>query len=119
MSFFSTRVQCSTTEDLDKLQRLLKYINGMRNLWLTLRPDLQWEVLAFIDASFGAHDDGKGNTGVTMLLGQGAFYVASTKQKLVAKSSCEAEIIEVYDGLLEVIWARISKWAKGWRSDQP
>jgi len=28
MSFLSTRVQSSTTPDLDKLQRLLKYING-------------------------------------------------------------------------------------------
>jgi len=106
VSFLSTRVQSPTTQDLDKLHRLLKYINGTRDLWLTLRPDHLWEVLAFIDASYGVHVDGKGHTGVTMLLGQGAFYVASTKQKLVAKSSCEAEIIGVSDGLSEVIWVR-------------
>ena len=52
------------------------------------------------------HDDGKGHTGITMLIGEGAFYEARTKQKLVAKSSCEAETIGVFDGLSEVIWAR-------------
>ena len=44
VSFLSKRVQCPTTQDVDKLQKLLKYINGTRKLWLTLRPDNQWEV---------------------------------------------------------------------------
>ena len=77
VSFLSTRLQCPTIQDLDKLQRLLKYINGTRDL-CTLRPHHQWEVLTFIDASFGVHIDGKGYTGIILLLGQGAFYVAST-----------------------------------------
>jgi len=42
VSFLSTRIQSPTTQDLDKLQRLLKYINGSRDLWLTLRPDHPW-----------------------------------------------------------------------------
>ena len=40
------------------------------------------------------------------MLGKGCFFVQSTKQKLVSKSSTEAEIIGVSDGLGEVIWAR-------------
>ena len=48
-----------------------------------------------------------------MILGKGAFYVASVKQKLVAKSSTEAEIIGVSDGLSEVIWARNFILAQG------
>ena len=63
-------------------------------------------MLAFIDASFGVLVDSKGHTGITMLLGQGAFCVASSKQRLVAKSSRDAEITGVSDGLSEVIWAR-------------
>jgi hypothetical protein len=41
-----------------------------------------------------------------MLLGKGAFYVQSSKQKIVSKSSTESELIAVSDGLSEVIWAR-------------
>ena len=52
------------------------------------------------------HTDGKSHTGVCMLLGKGAFYVQSSKQKIVSKSSTESEIIAVSDGLSEVIWAR-------------
>ena len=63
-------------------------------------------LFAYIDASYGTHPDGKSHTGVCMLLGKGAFYVQSCKQKIVSKSSTEAEIVAVSDGISEVIWAR-------------
>ena len=113
VSFLSTRVQAPDTQDLDKLQRLLRYVNGTKDIWLTLEPDDQWGLFAHIDAAYGVHPDGKGHTGVCMILGKGAFYVASVKQKLVAKSSTEAEIIGVSDGLSEVIWARNFILAQG------
>ena len=75
-------------------------------MWLTLEPDGAWDLFAYIDASFGVHADGKSHSGVCLMLGKGCFFVQSTKQKLVSKSSTEAEIIGVSDGLGEVIWAR-------------
>jgi hypothetical protein len=105
-SFLATRVQEPTVQDLGKLQRLLRYVNGTRDLWLTLEAEEGWGLFAYIDASYGQHPDGKSHTGVCMLLGKGAFYVQSSKQKIVSKSSTEAEIIAVSDGLGEVIWAR-------------
>ena len=105
-SFLATRVQDPTVQDYGKLQRLLKYVNGSRDLWLTLEADEGWGLFAYIDASYGMHPDGKSHTGVCMLLGKGAFYVQSSKQKIVSKSSTESEIIAVSDGLSEVIWAR-------------
>lgn len=105
-SFLATRVQSPTTQDMNKLQRLLKYINGTRDLWLTLEADDDWGLFAYIDASYGTHPDGKSHSGICMLLGKGCLYVQSTKQKLVSKSSTEAEIIAVSDGLSEVLWVR-------------
>ena len=105
-SFLATRVQQPTVQDYGKLQRLLKYVNGTRDLWLTLEAGEGWGLFAYIDASYGTHPDGKSHTGVCMLLGKGAFFVQSCKQKIVSKSSTEAEIVAVSDGLSEVIWAR-------------
>jgi hypothetical protein len=105
-SFLATRVQQPTVQDYGKLQRLLKYVNGTRDLWLTLEGTEDWGLFAYIDASYGVHPDGKSHTGVCMLLGKGAFYVQSSKQKIVSKSSTESELIAVSDGLSEVIWAR-------------
>lgn len=105
-SFLATRVQQPTVQDFGKLGRLLKYVNGTRDLWLTLEAEEGWGLFAYIDASYGVHQDGKSHTGVCMLLGKGAFYVQSSKQKIVSKSSTEAEIVAVSDGLSEVIWAR-------------
>ena len=105
-SFLATRVQQPTVQDYGKLQRLLKYVNGTRDLWLTLEGTEGWGLFAYIDASYGVHPDGKSHTGVCMLLGKGAFYVQSSKQKIVSKSSTESELIAVSDGLSEVIWAR-------------
>ena len=49
----------------------------------------------WVDASL--HNDMKGHTGGTMSMGHGSIYSSSTKQKLVSRSSTEAELIGVYD----------------------
>jgi hypothetical protein len=105
-AFLATRVQEPTAQDYGKLQRLLKYVNATRDLWLTLEAEKDWGLFAYIDAAYGQHPDGKSHTGVCMLLGRGAFYVQSSKQRIVSKSSTEAELVAVSDGLGEVIWAR-------------
>jgi hypothetical protein len=95
VSFLTTRVQQPTTQDLNKLQRLLRYINGTRDKWLTLEAGEDFGLFAYVDASYGVHPDGKSHTGVAMMLGQGCFYVQSAKQKLVSKSSTEAVFFRI------------------------
>ena len=106
VGFLATRVSSPTQEDWKKLERTLKYVNGTRNMWLTLSVSDSFSIEAYIDVSYGVHTDGKGHTGVCITIGSGFFYVASTKQKLVAKSSTEAELIGVSDGLSQVLWVR-------------
>ena len=50
--------------------------------------------------------DFKSHTGVAIAIGKGVIFAKSTKQKLNSKSSTEAELIAVSDGIGQVIWTR-------------
>ena len=115
VSYLTTRVKHPTVEDEKKLERVLKYMNGTKELCLRLSADKGMIVTAHIDASFGTHADGKGHTGTTMSLGKGAVFCKSLKQKLVAKSSTEAELIGLSDGLTQAIWTRNFVEAQGYK----
>ncbi len=92
-------------KDKNKLIRVLKYLKGTENQELIVSA-VDYKVLAFVDASYGSHPDAKGHTGVMITLGRGPIYIQSTKQKLVAKSSTEAELIAVSDAISQVLWIR-------------
>jgi len=58
----------------------------------------------WVDASYAVHHDMKGHMGGTMSMGKGSVYSTATKQKLVARSSTESEVIGVHDVLPQLIW---------------
>src|SRR5205085_2819842 len=90
----------------NKLDRLLKYVNGTRELPLRLAASNVLQVTSYVDSSYGVHADGKGHTGGMITLGVGAIHVRSTKQKLVAKSSTEAELMGIHDYSSNVLFMR-------------
>ena len=61
VNFLSTRVTKATVGDKKKLDKLLKYLNATTDLTLccTCENDII-QLYAYIDASFGAHSDGRG-----------------------------------------------------------
>ena len=61
---------------------------------------------AYVDASYGVHDDCKSHTGCVISLGEGPIFVKSSKLKSTTKSSTEAELMGLSDNLSQVIWAR-------------
>jgi hypothetical protein len=85
---------------------VLKYLNGTKELFLTLEVGDKMEVNAYVDASYGVHPDAKGHTGAVITLGKGAVIVKSSKQKLVAKSSTESELIALSDEFSSVLWTK-------------
>ena len=105
VNFLTTRVQSPTEEDWKKLTRVLKYLRGTKDRALKLKIGKSVFVHAYIDASYGVHDqDGKSHTGATIGIGDAlAILVKSTKQKIVTKSSTEAELIAVTDTIGDVI----------------
>jgi len=99
VSFLTTRVKCPNTGDYKKLKRLGSYLNSTKELKLTLRANVPYKLHCYVDASYAVHADCKGRTGNVVSLGTGAFKVMSTKHNIVTKSSTEAEIVGVSDGM--------------------
>ena len=71
-----------------------------------LQSDKDITVLVYADASYGVHVDGKSHTGVYITLGRGGVFFRSSKQKIVAKSSTESELVGLSDSLGQSIWTR-------------
>lgn len=107
VSFLATRVTKATEDDWKKLDRLLRYLNYDPVSGIILRPgDGDIHLTAFADASYGVHEDGKSHSGLCIALGEGPIFVRSSKQKIVSKSSTEAELISLSDGCSQIIWSR-------------
>jgi hypothetical protein len=81
VGFLGTRVSKSTTEDWEKLRRLLEYIKGSIDEEYTIGADNLTTIRTWIDASFAVHPDMKSHTGGVMSYGRGGFACKSTKQK--------------------------------------
>ena len=106
VAFLSSRVSSPDQDDYMKLGKVIKYLESTLHLTLRLQVDesnlLQW----WVDAAYATHPDMKGQTGATFTMGHGSIYSNSLKQKLVACSSTEAELIGVHDILPQILWTR-------------
>ena len=107
-SFLASRVLSPTEQDFHKLVKCVKYLNSTKLLPLTLRPASGVILVAYVDAAFGVYNstDYRSTTGAVIQLNGNTVWTKSTKQKLNAKSSTEAELIAVSDALPHVIWTR-------------
>jgi hypothetical protein len=102
VNFLCTRVNKFDSNDKNKMNKVLKYLNSTKDLGLVLKcPGVTaLEVVTSADASYGIHSDGKGQSGISTSFGIGAVNSSTTKQKIVAKSSSEAELIASSDGVI-------------------
>ena len=73
IAFLSTRVREPDEDDWKKLVRLLRYLKGTRDLFLTLQADDSSLVKWFGDASFAVHANMKSHTGGMLTLGSGGI----------------------------------------------
>jgi hypothetical protein len=115
VSFLTSRVMQPTEEDLSKLMRCLRYLKGTSDLKLVLSGSKGMVITSYVDASYAVHPDGKSHTGATISIGGGAVYSKSSKQKLVAKSSTEAELVGLSDALSQVLWTRNFMQTQGYK----
>ena len=72
-------------------------------------------VRAYIDAAYGMHSGtGKSHIGCAIVLGDaGAFFAKSSQQKIVTKSSTEAELVGLSDTAMQEIHLRNFVQAQG------
>ena len=116
VSFLSTRVQACDVDDLAKLERLLGYLAATPDRGIILRVGEHMTVSAYIDAAYGVHtDSGKSHTGCSIVVGDaGPVFVKSGKQKIVTKSSTEAELVGLSDVASQALHVRNFVIAQGY-----
>jgi Reverse transcriptase (RNA-dependent DNA polymerase) len=110
VAYLTSRVLEPNRSDYEKLWRGLRYLNSTKNLKLRLSCERDengnFQVISYIDSSFGVHADMKSHTGGAISLGKGFFEIVSSRQKINTKSSTEAELIGISDYITRVIHAR-------------
>ena len=106
IAFLCSRLRSPDEDDYKKLTRMMQYLYGTKDMVLTLRANDDGTVRWWIDASHAVHADMKGHMGATLSLGKGVIYGGLWKQKLVAQSSTESELIGVHDVLPQVLWTK-------------
>ena len=116
VAYLTTRVTKCTVDDLDKLQRLVRYIGATRDRGLVLMPGAGGiTVKLYVDASYGVHYDGKSHTGSCIVIRDvGAVHCRSSKQLIVTKSSTEAELVGLSDSANQGIFIRTFLIAQGY-----
>ena len=114
VAFLCTRVQKPDLDDWKKSARVMKYLRGTAELELTLEAENMNVIKWWADGAFAVHNDFKSHTGGIMMIGKGAVYSTSTKQKINTKSSTEAELVAVDDVIGQVIWTKKFLEAQGY-----
>ena len=109
-----TRVKSPTQDDWNKLIQGLKFIEQTLHDKLTLRVDDLRSMFWYSDASFAVHEkDYRSHTGGVMSFGRGAVISISSKQKLNARSSTDAELIGADDVMSPLLWTRLFLESQG------
>lgn len=102
MAFLATGAKSPDVDNWKKLRRVMCYLGKYPYLGLNLEANNCSNF--HIDASFGVHRDKRSHTEIIMSMGHGAFISSSLPQKINTKSSTEAELVEVDDGMPFICW---------------
>ena len=88
-------------------KKVLRYLQGTQDYMLTYSRSDSLEVVGYTDSDFAGCPDSKRSTsGYIFLLANGAVSWRSTKQKLTAASTMEAELVACYEAITQAIWLR-------------
>ena len=117
VAYLATRVTRCTDHDVEKLARLLRYVNDTKERGIVLRiRNKGVHVSVYIDAAYGVHHDKKSHTGSAVVVGEvGAVHCKSAKQQIVTKSSTEAELVALSDSANQGLHLRKFLLAQGHR----
>ena len=106
VSFLTKTVLNLQLDNWSKLKRAIQYLRKISHVGMVLETAEIVGILAYIDASYGVHEDFRNYTWCVIGIGRGPVYAKSTGQKLNTKSSTEAELVALSDPISQVIWTR-------------
>ena len=113
IAFLCTRVKEPTVEDWSKLGRLMDYLKRTKDECLIIKMDDSNTIKWYIDVAYAVHPDMHSHTGAIMTMGKGSIISISSKQKVNARSSTEAELIGIDDIISNVLWAKLFMESQG------
>ena len=89
------------------VKNILKYLKRTKDMFLVYGGEKEFIVNGYVHASFDTDpDDSKSQTGYIFLLNGGAVSWCSSKQSIVAGSTCEAEYIAASEAANEEVWMK-------------
>ena len=89
------------------VKNILKYLKRTKDMFLVYGGDKELIVNGYVDASFDTDlGDSKSQTGYVFTLNGGAVSWCSSKQSVVAGSTCEAEYIAASEAANEGVWMK-------------
>jgi hypothetical protein len=105
VGYVSRFMESPTTEHLAAVKHLLRYIAGTRNLGCRYVRGGDRHLTGFSDSDWaGDVDDRKSTSGVLFRLGGSPITWQSSKQRVVALSTCEAEYIAAATAACQAVW---------------
>ena len=88
-------------------KKVLKYVQGIKDLMLTYRCTNTLEVVGFSDSDYaGCVDDKKSTFGFIFMMAEGAVSWKSVNQTLTTSSSMETKYVTCYEATCHAIWLR-------------
>ena len=84
VSYLSTRVQSANVNDMEKLERVCKYLNNDIKFEIRFGNDAitnSISIDSFIDVSYAVHGDFRSHTGEVVRINQGPMHVSFTTVK--------------------------------------
>ena len=96
-----------TTTHWGAVKRLLRYLNGSRDLGIHLSFSMPISLHGYSDADWAGDPDDRTCTGAYIIfLGANPISWSSTKQRTVARSSTEAEYRAIATAAIEIEWVK-------------
>ena len=95
VSNLATKIMDANEYYIEQAMHIMRYLKGTINVGLVFSSEVKMELIANVDASYLTHEDSKSHSGICYSLGEGntaCFFSRSAKQKLVTRSSAEAEL---------------------------
>lgn len=89
-----------------QLSKVCKFVNGTKERCLIFRRSSDRKLRVFVDASYDSTEESRSQSGEAWFFGlnSSAFHCKSSRQKVVAHSAAEAELIALYELLRSLVW---------------
>ena len=107
VSVVSQFMHCPSKEHMEAVYRVLRYLKSSPGKGLFFGRYNDYKISGYTDADWaGDHTDRKSTSGYFMFVGKNLVTWRSKKQKVVARSSAEAEFRGMAHGVCELIWIK-------------